>query len=61
RSGDIRHCYGDASRINALGWRSRVRLEDGIRELVEWTATQQAEDRIEAAHRELVARGLVKE
>ena len=60
RDGDIRHCYGDASKLAALGWRSRIHLENGLRELVEWTNNQEAHDRLEEAHRELAAKGLVR-
>jgi dTDP-L-rhamnose 4-epimerase len=59
RAGDIRHCYGDGSKLAKLGWRSRISLEDGLRELVEWTSAVEAEDRMEEAHKELAARGLV--
>lgn len=61
RSGDIRHCFGDPSRINALGWTARITFEDGMRQLVEWAAGQEAEDRVADAHGELVRRGLVHE
>ncbi len=46
RAGDIRHCFGDislASRV--LGYEPQVRFEDGMRGLVEWLRSQQAEDR----------------
>lgn len=59
RSGDIRHCYGDPSKLAALGWTAKTSLEDGMRRLVEWTAKQEAEDLVEKAHRELVERGLI--
>jgi dTDP-L-rhamnose 4-epimerase len=59
RAGDIRHCYGDGSKLAALGWQSRIALEDGMRELVEWAKTAEAIDRLEEAHKELAARGLV--
>ncbi len=59
RAGDIRHCYADASRAQELlGFRTRVSLEEGMSELVEWLAGQEAEDRVDAATRELAARGL---
>ncbi|MCB2155597.1 SDR family NAD(P)-dependent oxidoreductase [bacterium] len=61
RCGDIRHCFGDPLKISRLGWKSRIALEDGLRNLVEWTAQQEADDRVDQAHAELVKRGLVKE
>ncbi len=61
RSGDIRHCYGDPAKLAELGWEARISLEDGMRELVEWSAEQDAKDEVERAHRELVERGLIKE
>ena len=61
RSGDIRHCYGDGSKLAALGWKPRIRLEDGLKELVEWSREAEAVDLVEQAHRELVAKGLVRE
>jgi len=61
RSGDIRHCFGDPSKLAALGWRSSITLEEGLRHLVEWSATVEAVDKVEQAHKELVARGLIRE
>lgn len=61
RSGDIRHCFGDPSKLAALGWKARIPLEDGFDELVAWAEEQEAIDRTEQAHRELVERGMVKE
>ncbi len=59
RAGDIRHCYADtASAEERLGFQARVRLEDGIGELVEWLAGQEPEDRIDVATSELASRGL---
>ena len=61
RSGDIRHCFADISRIKgALGYTPRVRFEDGMRELTAWMRTQSAEDRVEAAAAELAKKGLTK-
>jgi dTDP-L-rhamnose 4-epimerase len=59
RKGDIRHCYANISRLVALGYKPRVAFEDGIRDLVGWVATQNAEDRLEQASEELKRRGLV--
>jgi len=59
RGGDIRHCYGDISRIRTLlGYEPRVRFEDGITALTDWVREQTAVDSFEKAHKELVQKGL---
>jgi len=60
RSGDIRHCYGDSSKINALGWKYKTEVLDGLTELVKWSEGIDASDNLEAAQNELRAKGLVK-
>ena len=61
RTGDIRHCFADVSAARELlGYEPQVELEDGIAELVDWLADQEADDRVEAAHGELEARGLAR-
>jgi dTDP-L-rhamnose 4-epimerase len=60
RSGDIRHCYADISKIRKLGFIPTVSFEDGINELVEWGMTQEAEDKSDLAFQELKDRGLVE-
>ncbi|MFQ5910448.1 MAG: NAD-dependent epimerase/dehydratase family protein, partial [Thermoplasmata archaeon] len=61
RAGDVRHCFADISRAKELlGYQPQVPLEEGLREFVEWSRDQEAEDRLEEAHRELAARGLVE-
>lgn len=60
RSGDIRHCYADIGQITeAFGYRPRIPLEEGMRELVEWADSVEAKDGFDQAQRELVRRGLV--
>ncbi|MFZ5784666.1 MAG: NAD-dependent epimerase/dehydratase family protein [Pseudomonadota bacterium] len=60
RSGDIRHCFADISRAEAeLGFRPRQDFVEGLAELAEWVARQEAVDRADQARRELEARGLV--
>ena len=60
RAGDIRHCYADISKLRALGFSPATTLEDGLRELVDWGQRTEAEDRVDAAARELEARGLTQ-
>jgi len=60
RTGDIRHCYADIDAIReSLGYRPRVALADGLRELVDWAGSVDAKDTFDQAQRELVRRGLV--
>jgi dTDP-L-rhamnose 4-epimerase len=59
RVGDIRHCFADVSHAErSLGFRARVSLEEGLQELAAWLETQSAEDGVEDARAELLARGL---
>jgi dTDP-L-rhamnose 4-epimerase len=61
RIGDVRHCFADiALARELLGFEPQVALEDGMRELAEWLAGQQATDSVEAAAAELVQRGLAR-
>jgi dTDP-L-rhamnose 4-epimerase len=49
REGDIRHCVADISRARKLlGYEPKVKLADGIPELLEWVRQQQAENTIQA-------------
>lgn len=60
RKGDVRHCYADITKlVERLGYRPRVSLEEGLRELVEWSETVEAEDHFDAAREELAKRGLL--
>jgi dTDP-L-rhamnose 4-epimerase len=59
RVGDIRHCFADIGLArDVLGYAPAVALEDGLMELAEWLEGQAADDRVDAASRELAARGL---
>jgi dTDP-L-rhamnose 4-epimerase len=59
RVGDIRHCFADITLARSiLGYTPAITLEDGLVELAEWLQDQAADDRVEAASRELAARGL---
>jgi len=60
RSGDIRHCYADISKISqTLGYVPRISFEQGMSELVNWLSSQQAQDHTDDALRDLATRGLV--
>ena len=49
REGDIRHCVADITRARTLlGYEPRVKLADGIPELLDWVRQQQAENTTQA-------------
>jgi dTDP-L-rhamnose 4-epimerase len=61
RAGDIRHCFADISLARELlGFEPQVTLEDGLTDLAAWLETQTAEDHVDGATAELVARGLAR-
>jgi len=60
RAGDIRHCIPDLTKIrNELGYAPKREFREGLKELAEWVARQEAEDKVDHARKELEARGLV--
>jgi dTDP-L-rhamnose 4-epimerase len=60
RTGDIRHCFADISRITrVLGFKPSIRLEEGIEDLTNWVAQQTSVDRINEATIELEEKGLI--
>jgi dTDP-L-rhamnose 4-epimerase len=60
RSGDIRHCFADISRISdAVGYVPQVDFRTGLAELVGWINSQQAHDHTAEALMQLTTRGLV--
>jgi dTDP-L-rhamnose 4-epimerase len=61
RAGDIRHCFADIGRARQLlGFEPQVGLTQGMTELSAWLETQTADDRLDGATAELVARGLAR-
>jgi len=59
RKGDVRHCFSDIGKIESkLGFKPRVSFEAGMRELVTWADSAQAQDLFEEAQAELKRRGL---
>jgi len=61
RSGDIRHCFGDGSKLAARGWAPKRDLETGLADLVEWSREQESADLVQRAHEELESRRLLLE
>jgi dTDP-L-rhamnose 4-epimerase len=60
RIGDIRHCIADIGKIQQeLGYAPRRDFQEGLAELAEWVAKQEAKDLVQEARKELEARGLV--
>ncbi|CAA9506852.1 MAG: UDP-glucose 4-epimerase [uncultured Sphingomonadaceae bacterium] len=60
RIGDIRHCFPDVAKAQEkLGFRAAKNWNEGLTELAEWVARQQADDRVGQARAELEKRGLV--
>ena len=60
RIGDIRHCFCDGRKAQeVLGFRSTNDFDEGLAELAEWVAGQEAQDRVDEARAELEAKGLV--
>ena len=61
RKGDVRHCIADISKIcHKLEFEPEIQMNDGLKELIEWSANQDAEDKVEHATEELAQRGLLK-
>lgn len=60
RSGDIRHCYADLTKIRTkLGFEPQVDFDTrGLELLCDWARNQQAEDHFDQARAELGSRGL---
>jgi len=61
RVGDIRHCYADVSRIGKeISWVPKIKLSDGISDLIEWVGKQTPRKEMADAMKELVEKGLAK-
>lgn len=59
RINDIRHCFADTSKVQTkLGWRPKVSLEEGLKELIEWSSKEKALDKFSQAQKELQKKGL---
>lgn len=62
RTGDVRHCFPSIARLRErVGYEPRVRLEDGIGELVDWVSRQEGvRDGSSGMIQELAAHGLAR-
>lgn len=59
RKNDIRHCFADISKAKKiLGWEPKITLEEGLRELIDWSSTEKADDKFLEAKKELEEKGL---
>lgn len=60
RKNDIRHCFANVSKAKKiLGWELKVSLEQGLKELIEWSSKEKADDKFTQAQKELHQKGLV--
>jgi len=60
RQGDTRHCFADISKIKTkLGFSPSIKLEQGLKDLLNWLGTQKAIDKVSKMSSELKKRGLV--
>lgn len=59
RKNDIRHCFADILKAKKLlGWKPKITLEEGLKELIEWSEKEKADDRFTQAQKELQRKGL---
>ena len=58
RAGDIRHCYADIKKIKKLGFKPKISLKEGLKNLVEWGRSEKAVDNTREANLELEKRKL---
>lgn len=60
RKNDIRHCFADISKARKiLGWKPKISLKEGFKELIEWSNKESAEDKFVMAQEELKQKGLI--
>ena len=59
RVNDTRHCYADIRKAKRLlNWKPRIKLKNGIEELVAWGEKEEAEDNFSKAEQELKRRNI---
>jgi len=56
---DVRHCFADTTKLRTLlGWEPTVEFKDGLREIIDWSRNESANDLVDHAMEELAKRGL---
>jgi dTDP-L-rhamnose 4-epimerase len=61
REGDVRHCFADISKAKKkMNFEPKIKLEEGIEDLINWASTKTSIDLTEVAIKELEERGLTK-
>ena len=61
RAGDVRHCFADISLARRLlSYEPKVSFDEGMRELVDWGRTVEAQDGFANAYSELRNKGLLE-
>lgn len=60
RKGDVRHSQANISKIKRkLGWRPKITIQQGLKEVLLWSKKQPSKDRFEEAFKELVKRRII--
>ena len=60
RVNDIRHCYADITKVGKLlGWEPSVKLENGLKELIEWSRNEEARDMFDNAEKKMKEKNLL--
>jgi len=61
RKGDVRHCFADITKItDKLGFKPKVKFEDGMKELIDWSKDQEAIDKFDEATTNLKDHNLIQ-
>ncbi len=60
RKNDIRHCFASIAKAEKiLKWSPAVSLDQGLKELIDWSSSQSAKDDFTKATRELKEKGII--
>lgn len=60
RKGDIRHCFADITKIKKiLAWKPKIDWEKGMRELIDWSYSEESKDLFEQAQEILKRKGVI--